>query len=139
MRLWWNHIWKSHAYRKASARERRIIEIRYCISQSIKARRRALRWTQQVLASRVGCSRHSISKIERASNRVALEIAVECLIVLGCRDDEIGLIFNAGKNDGIKILRARASESLFPRPRAEDERPTAKREHRFYSRRRNIH
>ncbi len=132
MRLWWNHIWKSRAYRCATARGRRMIEIRYCVARAVKARRRQLQLTQAALARRIGCSRNTVSKMERASNRVALDIGVECLLELGCSDDELAAIFNPLSNQGIVTLRRRAAERAFPKPAAA-ESPV---EHRFYARRR---
>ena len=130
MRLWWNHLWKSHAYRKASAIERREIEIRFCIAGALKAKRRAKRVTQNALAEQLRMAQSTISKVERASNLVSLDVALRSLLALGCTDAEIAAAFNAGANRGIAILRRRAEEPFFPQPR-DHSIPESIIEHRF--------
>ena len=130
MRLWWNHLWKSSIYRRATAAERRLIEIRYCVAYTLKRKRRASKLTQAALAARIGVTRNTISRIERASNRVSLDHAVRALIAMNCTDTEIGEAFNPLLNRGIEMLRRRAAEPFFPKPRAESERSAN--EHRFH-------
>jgi transcriptional regulator with XRE-family HTH domain len=129
MRLGWNHLWKSSIYRRATAAERRLIEIRFCVAYTLKRKRRAARLTQAALAARIGITRNTVSRIERASNRVSLDHAVRALIALSCTDAEIGEAFNPLLNGAIQLLRRRAAEPMFPKPRAEAEKST--REHRF--------
>jgi transcriptional regulator with XRE-family HTH domain len=129
MRLWWNHLWKSQIYRRATAGERRLIEIRFSIAYTLKRKRRAAHLTQAALAARIQTTRNTISRLERASNRVSLDHAVRALIALDCADSEIGEGFNAALNRGIQQLRRRAAEPLFPKPRAEAAK--SGREHRF--------
>lgn len=133
MRLWWNHLWKSHAYRRGTVAERREIELRFCVARALKAKRRALHITQNQLAERLGVAQSTISRVERASNRVTLDIALRGFFALGFTDEEISAVFNAGANRGVQILRQRAAERLFPRARPEGTpRPViADRDHRF--------
>ena len=74
-------------------------------------------------------TRNTISRIERASNRVSLDHAVRALIVLNCTEAEIAEAFNPLLNRGIQKLRRRAAEPFFPRPREVGEK--SGREHRF--------
>jgi transcriptional regulator with XRE-family HTH domain len=129
MRLWWNHLWKSSIYRHATAAERRLIEIRFSIAYTLKQKRRAARFTQAELGARIGITRNTVSRIERASNRVSLDHAVRALIALNCTDAEIGEAFNPLLNRGIQQLRRRAAEPLFPKPSADATKSA--REHRF--------
>ena len=131
MRLWWNHLWKSRNYRQASADERRLIELRFSVANGLKRRRRQCRLTQAALGARILTTRNTISRLERASNRVSLDHAIRALIALGCSDSEISDIFNPQLNPGILMLRKRASERGFPKPAAQTEKST--REHRFHN------
>jgi transcriptional regulator with XRE-family HTH domain len=134
MRLWWNHVWRSHAYREATATERRLIELRFCTARAVKAIRRARGISQQELATLAQCSRNSISKMERASNRATFDIAIRCLIALGADDHELANALNPSKNPGIGILRRRAQERFFPRPA----KTSNGREHRFVKKAPNV-
>ena len=89
MRLLWMHVWRSWRYQSASAEERRLIEIRYALARKLQSTRRRQQITQQQLAQRLRVGQASISRVERASNRVSLDIAVRALISLGCPDAEI--------------------------------------------------
>ena len=129
MRLWSNHLWKSDIYRHATAGERRLIEIRFSIAYTLRRKRRAARLTQAGLATLTETTRNTISRIERASNRVSLDHAVRALIVLNCTEAEIAEAFNPLLNRGIQKLRRRADEPFFPRPREVGEK--SGREHRF--------
>jgi transcriptional regulator with XRE-family HTH domain len=104
-----------------------LIELRFCIARAVKAKRKARRISQQELAALAQCSRNSISKTERASNRATFDIGVRCLIALGVDDNELADALNPSKNEGIAILRRRAAERFFPRPA----KISNGREHRF--------
>lgn len=117
MRLWWNHLFVSRAYRGASPQERRLIDIRFCLARELKRQRRIHRVTQRMMAERIGVSRAAVSRVERASKRVSLDVGVRCLIELGCTDEEVGSVFNAGSNPGIDVLRRRMEiQRYFNRP-----------------------
>ena len=116
MRLWWNHLWQSDIYRRATAAERRMIEIRFSIAAALKAKRRQRGVTQHALAQEIGVTQMTISRVERASNRVSFDIAVRAFIALDCSDAEIASAFNPAENAGIRRLRSRASEGAFPKP-----------------------
>ncbi|MGQ0816030.1 MAG: helix-turn-helix domain-containing protein [Gemmatimonadota bacterium] len=112
-----------------------MIEIRFSVARAVKARRRALRVTQKTLAQRITVAQATVSRVERASNRVSLDIAVRSLIVLGCTDAEIAAAFNAEENAGIQLLRRRARERCYPKPSAEAASAPAG-EHRFIRKKR---
>jgi transcriptional regulator with XRE-family HTH domain len=130
MRLWWNHIWKSQAYRRGSAAERREIEIRFRVARVLKQKRRSLRVTQHALAKRMGMAQSTLSRVERASNRVSLDVAIRSLIALDCSDAEIASAFNAGDDHIIAMLRRRANDVGYPVARPSNEPPRT-RDHRF--------
>jgi transcriptional regulator with XRE-family HTH domain len=134
MRLWYNHIWKSRAYRHASLWDRRLIEIRFCLARALKARRRELRVTQAELAARLHVSRAAISRVERASNRVSLDMGVRALIALDCTDAAIANVFDAGNNEGIRLVRRRAEQRGFPKALPPGE-PSPVGDHRFFRQR----
>lgn len=130
MRLYWTHLWRSRDYRQASADERRLIEIRYCLARKLNDVRRRKRITQRQLAERLRIAQASVSRVERASNHVSLDIAVRCLIALGCTDQELAEAFDPSRRGDVRMLRRRAKERGFPAPRAPDTPPPAG-EHRF--------
>ena len=120
MRLYWNHIWKSKSYQRASADERRLIEIRFCLARALQRKRRACRLTQRKLAARLDLAQATISRVERASNRVSLDVAVRALITLGCSDAELAALFDPSSNPGVRQLRNRAAIPFYPKPRTEE-------------------
>jgi transcriptional regulator with XRE-family HTH domain len=130
MRLYWTHVWRSPHYQRADAEERRLIEIRFSLARKLHSTRRRQRVTQQQLAQRLGVAQSSISRVERASNRVSLDIAVRALIHLGCSDAEIAASFNVAEEPGVACLRRRAEAPRPFAPRPSDPVPPA-REHRF--------
>ena len=126
MRLHWNHVWRSPHYQCASAEERRLIEMRFVLAVKLQEVRRRSRVTQKQLAERIDVAQASISRAERASNRVSLDISVRALINLGCTDEEIAATFNTGADRRIQLLRRRCE--VGPPPRR---REAGGREHRF--------
>lgn len=119
MRLYWKHVWRSPHYQRASADERRLIEIRFVLAVKLQEVRRRSRVTQKQLAERIGVAQASISRAERASNRVSLDIGVRALINLGCTDEEIAATFNTSAHPGIRLLRRRCEVGPPPRRRKE--------------------
>lgn len=136
MRLWWTHLWKSPAYRRASADERRLMEIRFCVARALKRKRRHRRITQAALAKQLSIAQSSISRIERATTHASLTVAVRAFVALGCTDAEIAGYFDAGSDAGIRILRRRAQERAFPKPRSPAVPPPTH-EQRFLRKRQN--
>ena len=130
MRLLWMHVWRSWRYQSASAEERRLIEIRYALARKLQSTRRRQQLTQQQLAQRLRVGQSSISRVERASNRVSLDIAVRALISLGCPDAEIAATFNVAENSDVLRMRRRAAAPLARAPRP-PETPPPPGEHRF--------
>jgi transcriptional regulator with XRE-family HTH domain len=130
MRLWWNHVWKSRAYRFGSAAERREIELRLRVARALKAKRRAKRVTQKALGEKLGIAQSTLSRVERASNRVSLDVAIRSLLALGCSDEEITSAFNPLADPIIVMLRRRAADKGYPKPRP-DTQPPVTLDHRF--------
>lgn len=116
MRLWYTHIWKSHAYRSATADERRLIEIRFSVARALKDKRRACRVTQCELAEKLGVAQSSISRIERATNYSSIDLAVRAFIAMGSSDEEIATAINAGCNRSVQALRRRLKYPPFYKP-----------------------
>lgn len=117
MRLFWNHVWRSAEYRRASADERRLIEIRFCLARALMRVRKQQRVTQKELAEYLHIAQASVSRAERASNCVSLDIGVRCLIALGCSDTEIAAALDPSRSDSIRILRKRTQARFYPAPR----------------------
>lgn len=130
MRLYWTHVWRSPHYQRADAEQRRLIEIRFSLARKLHRTRRQLRVTQRQLAQRLGVAQSSISRVERASNRVSLDIAVRALIHLGCSDAEIAACFNVAEEPGVQCLRRRAAAKRPYAPGPPEAAPPAH-EHRF--------
>jgi transcriptional regulator with XRE-family HTH domain len=130
MRLFWNHVWRSQEYRRASADERRLIEIRFCLARTLQRFRKRRRVTQKALAQRLRIAQASISRAERASNCVSLDIGVRCLIALGCSDAEISAALDPSRSDSITVLRKRSRLRRYPAPR-DAALPSTPGEHRF--------
>ncbi|MGQ0815863.1 MAG: helix-turn-helix domain-containing protein [Gemmatimonadota bacterium] len=112
MRIYWSHIWKSSEYRWGTRLERRMIELRFALARAVRAKRRAHRATQKELASLLGSSHQTISRIEQASSRVSIDQGLAALIVLGATDAEIVEVFDLGRNAGIQQLRKRMTLPL---------------------------
>ena len=130
MRLYWTHVWRSPHYQHAGAEERRLIEIRFALARKLHRTRRQQQVTQQQLAQRLGVAQSSISRVERACNRVSLDIAVRALIHLGCPDADIAASFNVAEEPGVQCLRRRADARRPYAPRPTDPAPPPL-EHRF--------
>jgi len=130
MRLHWIHIWRSPHYQHASGEERRLIEIRFSLARKVHGMRRLTRVTQKQLAERLGVGQASISRVERASNRVSLDIGVRALLNLGCSDADIAETFQMADNPSVRCLRRRAAA---PRRsvRPASDAPAPMGEHRF--------
>jgi transcriptional regulator with XRE-family HTH domain len=105
-------------YRHATADERRLIELRFSLSQSVQRRRKRAHITQAELAERIDVAQGTVSRTERASNRVSFDVAVRCLLALGCTDAEIGHAFDVSRDAHVQRLRDAAARRLYPKPRA---------------------
>ena len=130
MRLYWNHVWRSQAYRQATADERRLIDLRFSLSRTLHRLRTDAGINQVELARRIGVAQATVSRAERASNCVSLDITVRCLIALGCTDSEIAKAFDVSRDPRVQKLRAAARRPLYSTAR---KRPGAepRSEHRF--------
>lgn len=129
MRLYWSHVWRSRTYRNATAEQRRLIEIRFSLARALQSYRRQRGVTQKELARRLGIAQSTISRAERAS-LASLDIGVRALIALGCSDAELAAVFDASRNPGVQILRRRAGEKFFPKPRPDPDLDPSD-DHRF--------
>lgn len=116
MRLYWTHIWRSRRYQHGTFAERRLLELRYSLARALRARRREKRMTQAGLAKLIGAAPSTISHIERASMRVALEQVIFAMLALEFSDAEIGAAFDAGARKDVRWIRERAARRLARRP-----------------------
>jgi transcriptional regulator with XRE-family HTH domain len=116
MRLWWSHIWRLRAYQRGTATERRMIEIRFSIARAVRQLRRRRGLTQRQVAHMIGANQATVSRMERASTRVSLELAFLAMIALGATDAEIGNAANANALPDVKRLRARMALKYAKRP-----------------------
>ena len=105
MRFYWRHVWKSKRYQRATAVERRMIEIRFSLAKTIRQRRRDLRLTQKKLAKMVGGDQATISRLERATPVVALDFAFLVLLAMDATDEEIADAVNASARRDVWQLR----------------------------------
>ncbi|HUP88448.1 MAG TPA: helix-turn-helix transcriptional regulator [Longimicrobiales bacterium] len=119
MRLWWNYIWRSDSYRRGTATQRRLIELRFNLALRVKRCRKLAGVSQRELARRCGYAPATVSKVERASSKVTLDVAVKCLLVLGCGDEEIARAFDVRKSASVQHLRQRTAKG-YPKPRLEE-------------------
>jgi len=119
MRLNWNHLWKSDAYRKTTAVERRMMEMRFVAARALQRERQRQGVTQQQLADRIDCARATISRLEQASDDVTLDHFLRAMITLGVDDAAIAGAFQLDNDPSIRQLRKRAQEKFFPKPRAQ--------------------
>ena len=67
---------------KSSARSRRHAAVQKLFGDRVRARRRAVGWTQQMLADRSGLDRSFVSGIERGVRNVSLVSVVELAVAL---------------------------------------------------------
>ena len=107
MRLIWTNIFKSYAYRRARADERLLIEIRFSLARTLRAKRRALKITQAQLAKRIGAAPATLSRIELAEPDVAMDNFVRAMIALGASSAEIAAAFDADSREDVQRLRRR--------------------------------
>ena len=116
MRLYWNHLWCSRAYRLGSRVERQLLEIRFSLAHALKSRRRKCGVSQCQLAELMGAAQSTVSRMERPLRRVSLDQIVFALCALGADDAEIAAAFNAGRRADVQKLRQRASLPFYSRP-----------------------
>jgi transcriptional regulator with XRE-family HTH domain len=116
MRLYWNHLWRSRAYRRASRIERQLLEMRFSLAHALKSRRRKCGVSQCQLAELIGVAQSTVSRMERPLRRVSLDQIVFALCALGADDAEIAGAFNAGQRADVQKLRQRASLPFYSRP-----------------------
>ena len=106
-RFKWTHIFRSLAYHRARANERLLIEIRFSLAVTLRARRRSLKLTQAALAKKMGATPATLSRIERAKNGVAMDVFVRAMIVMGANTAEIAAAFDADSRQDVQRLRLR--------------------------------
>jgi transcriptional regulator with XRE-family HTH domain len=116
MRLYWSNIWRLRLYQRGTATERRMIELRFSIARAVRQHRRKRALTQKQLARIIGSNQATISRMERASTRVSLEVGFLALIALGASDAEIGNAANASALHDVLRLRARMALKYATRP-----------------------
>lgn len=128
MRLFYSHVWQSEAYRRSSATDRRLIELRIHIAQALRRTRKSLKVSQEELALRTGFAQATISRVERGSNLVTFDVGLKCLLALGATDAEIAAAFDLKTSSIVSALRRRVdAQRYYPKP----ETTTYEGEHRF--------
>ncbi|HDH02896.1 MAG TPA: XRE family transcriptional regulator [Actinobacteria bacterium] len=70
--------------------EAALIDVRLALATELKARRRARKMSQAVLAQRVGSSQSRVAKMEAADRSVSIDLLVRCLLALGSTRGDIG-------------------------------------------------
>lgn len=121
MRLYWNFLFKTRRYRYATITQRRILEIRFSLAKTLRRARRQAHLTQAQLAAKIGTSQPTISRMERGTLRVTIDVFLNALIALECDDDAIAAAFNPGLRSDIQMLRQRVARG-YTRPRLTSER-----------------
>ena len=118
----WGRISNSEAYRRGSIAERRLLELRVSVGMTLRALRRRLGVTQAELARRIGSAQPTISRIERASEKVSLELAVRALLALEASDAIIAIAFDAANSRAVQKMRERSDLPYFTRPHGQPRR-----------------
>ncbi len=70
--------------------EATLIDVRLALATELRARRRARKISQAVLARRVGSSQSRVAKMEAADRSVSIDLLVRCLLALGSTRGDIG-------------------------------------------------
>ena len=120
MRFIWAHIFRWRSYRYARADERLLIEIRFALARTLREKRRKLRVTQAQLARKIGAAPATISRIELASPRVAMDNFVRAMVGLGANTAEIAAAFDVDGRADIQMLRRRIGSRTRIPPRTTD-------------------
>lgn len=120
MKFRWTHLYRSPGYRRARADARLLIEIRFSLARTLRAKRRKLKLTQAELARRIGAAPATISRLELASPRVAMDNFVRAMIALGAETAEIAAAFDADGRADVQMLRRRVGPRTRIPPRATD-------------------
>ncbi|HET9440847.1 MAG TPA: helix-turn-helix transcriptional regulator [Longimicrobiales bacterium] len=113
MRLYFTHFFRSYAYRKADKLGRRLIEIRFAVALVLRRERRRRGISQRQLARMLNSAQSTISRVERASPRVSLDLAIRAFLVLGLDDAAISAAFNPDLRPEVRQLRARTSGPFY--------------------------
>jgi transcriptional regulator with XRE-family HTH domain len=103
-------------YRHASARGRRLIELRVTVAIAVQRLRRARGLTQAQLGALLQSNGSRISKLERAAGTVTLDFACAALVALEASDAQLAQAFNAEGSVLVKRMRERASLRFYPKP-----------------------
>jgi DNA-binding XRE family transcriptional regulator len=116
MRLYWTHVLRMYEYRRGTSAQRRMLEIRFALARTLRAKRRDCRVTQAQLAKAIGAAQQTISEFERLRLNISIDYFVRSMIALNASDEDIAAAFNASAHAGIKQLRYKTALPLFPRP-----------------------
>lgn len=116
MLLYWNHLWKSQRYQRATAVGRLMFEMRYSLARALRAKRKQLKITQRELAHLINSTQSTVSRMERPFRKVSLDQIVYALCAMGADDREVAEAFYAGSREDVRNLRKRASAPFYPKP-----------------------
>ena len=114
---WYRFFQRDRRYANATARDRRLIELKVSAALAVNRLRQKQMLTQQQLAERLGVSQGRISRLEQIDTGVSLDAYVEALLALGATDEEIARALNAGECFPVKKLRERAALPYYRKPR----------------------
>jgi transcriptional regulator with XRE-family HTH domain len=116
MRLRWNRIWSSLDYQRGTVIERRMLELRFSLAQTLRQLRKRRGLTQQQFAEWIGAGRGTVSRMESADTSVTLDQIVMAMLALDAPDEEIADAFNAGRLREVQSIRALAAKPLALKP-----------------------
>jgi len=72
--------------------EEQLVEIHLSLSMKLRELRRRRRWTQTVLAKRLGSSQSRVAKMEAGDRSVSLDLLVRGLLAAGATPRDIGRV-----------------------------------------------
>jgi hypothetical protein len=84
------HVGDARDFLDLSDVEATLIEVRLALATELRARRRARKISQAVLAQRVGSSQSRVAKMEAADRSVSIDLLMRCLLALGSTRRDIG-------------------------------------------------
>lgn len=73
-----------------TSEEEQLVEMRISLSAKLRELRQRRRWTQTVLARRLGSSQSRVAKMEAGDPSVSLDLLVRGLLVAGASPRDIG-------------------------------------------------
>lgn len=82
-----------------SDEEATLIRTKAALAVCLQRRRKAKKWSQTVLAERIGSGQSRVAKVEAAHRSVSLELLVKALLATGATMADIGAVIATGTPD----------------------------------------